>query len=675
MLFIELGSYGITAAFVLAIFSVIASVWGGLSRRADFILAGRNAAMAVFGLVTAASIALLWLLLARDYRVEYVAGHVDNQLNAFYRFSAFWGGQEGSLLLWVLLLCIFSFTVIVQNRGRNQVLMPYVTATLMVTALFFLTILAFITPPFATLPTPPPDGKGLNPLLQDWGMVIHPPNLYLGFVGFAVPFAFCIGALVSGKLDTDWITSTRRWTLFAWFFLGIGILLGGAWAYKELGWGGYWAWDPVENASLMPWLTGTAFLHSVMIQEKRGMLKVWNVSLIIMTYALTIFGTFLTRSGIISSVHAFASSSFGWAFLAYLAIALAVSFGLVIWRLPLLRSEHEMESFFSREASFLLNNVVLVGMTFAVFWGTIFPVVSEAVKGIKVTVGPPFFNQVNVPIAILLIFLAGASPLLAWRRTSGKQFQKSFVYPSVVAAGGLATLLLFGVTHVFAVLAIALSIFSVATIWLEYYRGVSARVRHQGENAWTAFWELTMRNKRRFGGYIVHLGMAILFIGIAASSAYQQVGEVRLRPGESFSMNGIRLRFEGLRETRNSQYTSAFAKLAVYQGGRRMGEIEPEKRLYFTPPQPTTEAGIRRGFASDIYAVFAEAGEDGATFRFMINPLLNWVWMGGIIFTLGSLICFFPERWGRRRRALPSAYGSEGDYRAPDKSPTPAAAE
>ncbi|MEK6708992.1 MAG: cytochrome c-type biogenesis CcmF C-terminal domain-containing protein, partial [Nitrospinota bacterium] len=456
----------------------------------------------------------------------------------------------------------------------------------------------------------------------------------------------------SGKLDTDCIPSTRRWTLFSWFFLGVGILLGGAWAYKELGWGGYWAWDPVENASLMPFLTGTAFLHSVMIQEKRGMLKVWNVSLIILTYALTIFGTFLTRSGIISSVHAFANSSFGWTFLAYLAIALMVAFGLVIWRLPLLRSEHEMESFFSREASFLLNNVVLVGMTFAVFWGTIFPVVSEAVKGIKVTVGPPFFNQVNVPIAILLIFLAGASPLLAWRMTSSRQLQKSFVYPTAVAAGALAALLLFGVTHLYAVLAIALSIFVVAAIWIEYYRGVSVRMRHQGESLLAAAWELTMRNKRRFGGYIVHLGMAILFIGVAASSAYQQVGEVRLRPGESFAMNGLRLRFEGLREERTPQYNSAFALLAVYQGGQKLGQLEPEKRMYFTPPQPTTEAGIRRGFTSDIYAVFAEADEDGATFRFMVNPLLNWVWVGGVIFSLGSILCFLPERWGRRRRAF-----------------------
>ena len=651
MIAIQFGHYSLLASIVLAVFAIGAPVIGVRMRRADLIAAGRNAAVGVFWLVSGASAALIYLLMARDYRVEYVAGHVNNTLNGFYRFSAFWGGQEGSLLLWLLLLCVFSFVLIRQNRDRNLELMPYVTATLMATALFFLIILNFVTPPFDTLATPPADGRGLNPLLQDWGMVIHPPNLYLGYVGFAVPFAFCIGALASGKLDTDWITSTRRWTLFAWFFNGVGILLGGAWAYKELGWGGYWAWDPVENASLMPWLVGTAFLHSVMIQEKRGMLKVWNVSLIIITYALTIFGTFLTRSGIISSVHAFADSTFGWAFLVYLLVALVVSFGLVIWRLPELQSEHEMESFFSREASFLLNNVVLVGITFAVFWGTIFPVVSEAVKGVKVTVGPPFFNQVNVPIGLLLIFLCGAGPLFAWRRTSRKQMNRSFVYPSVVAVGALVVLVLFGVHHVYAALAFGLSAFVVGTITLEYWRGISSRVRHQGERIVQAAWELTMRNKRRFGGYIVHLGMAILFVGIAASSAYQEVGEVRLRLGESFALNGVRMRYEGIRENATPQYRSAFARLGVYRAGYRIGEVEPEKRLYFTPPQPTTEPGIRRGARSDIYAVFAEADSDGtATFKFMVNPLVNWVWAGGIVFTLGAIICFLPERWGRRRK-------------------------
>ena len=655
MFLIDLGNYGLWAAYILALYSVVVSIWGGVSKRRDLVTAGRNAAVAVFGLVSLASVSLIILLLNRDYRVEYVASIVNNTLNAFYRFSGFWGGQEGSLLLWLLLLCIFSFTVIMQNRRRNAEIIPYATATLMITAAFFLTILNFVTPPFDTLANPPTDGQGLNPLLQDWGMVIHPPNLFLGYVGFSVPFAFCIGALASGKLDSSWISSTRRWTLFAWFFNGMGILLGGAWAYRELGWGGYWAWDPVENASLMPWLTGTAFLHSVMIQERRGMLKVWNVSLIIITYILTMFGTFLTRSGIISSVHAFANSSFGWTFLAYILVALIVSFSLVIWRLPLLKSEHEIESFFSREAGFLLNNVVLVGITFAVFWGTMFPVISEAVQGIKVTVGPPFFNQVNVPIALLLILLAGVGPLLAWRKGSVKLLRKIFVYPIGVALVSLAVLVAFGVRHVYAVLAFSLCIFMIATIVLEYYRGISARRRHQGEGVFAAAWELTMRNKRRFGGYIVHFGIAVLFIGVAASSAYQMVGEVRLGIGESFAMNNFRLRYEGVRGGRNEHYQSAFARLTVYKGGHRLGEIEPEKRVYFTPPQPTTEAGIRYGLTEDVYAVFAEVDGDGsATFKFLVNPLISWVWFGGYIIFLGTIVCFLPERWGRRRRAQPA---------------------
>ncbi|MEE9239574.1 MAG: heme lyase CcmF/NrfE family subunit [bacterium] len=660
MFLIDLGNYGLWAAYILALYSVAASIWGAVRERADLVAAGRNAAVAVFGLVTSASVCLIILLLNRDYRVEYVAGIVNNSLNAFYRFSAFWGGQEGSLLLWLLLICVYSFIVILQNRRRNAALMPYVTATLMVTAAFFLTILNFVTPPFDTLAAPPADGQGLNPLLQDWGMVIHPPNLFLGYVGFSVPFAFCIGALASGKLDPGWISTTRRWTLWAWFFNGMGVLLGGAWAYRELGWGGYWAWDPVENASLMPWLTGTAFLHSVMIQEKRGMLKVWNVSLIILTYILTMFGTFLTRSGIISSVHAFANSTFGWVFLAYILVALAVSFALVIWRLPMLKSEHEIESFFSREAGFLLNNVVLVSITFAVFWGTMFPVISEAVQGIKVTVGPPFFNQVNVPIGLLLILLAGAGPLLAWRRGSAKLLRKNFVYPVLVAVVSLTVLLLNVVRHVYAVLAFSLCLFMIATIVLEYYRGISARRRHQGEGVFAAAWELTMRNKRRFGGYIVHFGMAVLFIGVAASSAYQIVGEVRLRIGESFAMDGFRLRYEGVRQDRNSHFQSAFARLGVYKAGYRLGQIEPEKRLYFTPPQPTTEAGIRYGLSEDVYAVFAEVDqEDGAaTFKFLVNPLITWIWIGGYIVIMGTIVCFLPERWGRRRKARPVGAGA-----------------
>ncbi|MFQ5894892.1 MAG: heme lyase CcmF/NrfE family subunit [Nitrospinota bacterium] len=646
---IELGHYSLLAALALALYAALVSFAGGRRRRADLIRSGENAAYGVFGLVTVAVFALVYLQVTFDFRVEYVASQVTLSLPLFYRVTALWGGQKGSLLLWLWLAVLFGAIASYQNRHKNRELMPYVCSTVMCTAIFFLTILNFVTVVFKTLPNPPADGRGLNPLLHDWGMIIHPPALYLGFVGFGIPFAFAIAALISGKLDSDWIASTRRWTLFSWFFLGNGLLLGGAWAYRELGWGGYWAWDPVENASFMPWLTGTAFLHSVMIQEKRGMLKVWNISLIILTYALTIFGTFLTRSGIITSVHAFANSAFGWVFFGFMVLGLAASFGLLLWRLPLLKSENELESFFSRESAFLLNNVVLVGAAFAVFWGTIFPVISELVKGVKVTVGPPFFNQVNVPIFLALMAIMGVGPLIAWRKATLQNLRKNFTYPLLTALVAFFVFLFFGVREMLVTLALALCVFVLATIWLEFYRGARARRRMSGEGVGAALWDLLTRDKRRYGGYIVHLGVVILFVGVAASSAYQTVEEVRLRQGESFALNGFRLRYEGLRAGGNDLYRAWRAQLTVFREGRRLGVLYPEKRIYFRPEQPTTEAAIRVTPREDLYTVFAEAEEDGtATFKFMLNPLITWVWAGGVVVALGGILCMLPDGWGRR---------------------------
>ncbi len=650
MFLVDLGKYSIFFALILSVTSIFFSFFGGFLKNNRLTKVGSNSAISVFFLVVTASCSLICLLMARDYRVKYVANHVNNSLEAFYRFSAFWGGQEGSLMLWLLLLCLYCFLVIRQNQKRNLDLMPFVVCTLMATAFFFLFLLNFLTLPFDLNVVPPIDGKGLNPLLQDWGMVIHPPILYIGYVGYVVPFSFCIAALVTGKLDNDWIQTIRRWTLFAWFFNGTGILLGGAWAYKELGWGGYWAWDPVENASLMPWLTGTAFLHSVIIQEKRGMLKVWNVVLIILTYLLTIFGTFVTRSGILSSVHAFANSNFGWVFLVYMLIVLFVSFFFVFLRLPKLKSEHELESFFSREAGFLLNNVVFVSITFAIFWGTMFPVISELVEGVKVTVGPPFFDQVNVPISMFLLLLLGAGPLMAWRITSISQIKKNFLLPTLVGLSGALVLVFFQIHHLFGVMAISLSIFSICAIFIEFHKGAKLIKERMSLNYISCIWFLTMNNKRRFGGYIVHLGMAILFIGVAASSAFQVTEEVRLRPGESFHVGSVRLRYEGVKQEISESYRAVRAKLTVFSMGHRIGSVSPERRIYFTPPQPTTEAGIRRGFLYDVYAVFSDVDSSGAaSFKFMVNPLLNWIWFGGIVFSLGAIICFLPERWSKRK--------------------------
>src|SRR5215475_1549796 len=436
---IELGPLAINLAFVLSAYAVVISLIGAWRGRRDFVASAEHAVLAVWGAVLVAVAALLHALVIHDFRLEYVAAYSSSTLPLYYTVAALWGGQKGSLLWWLLILSSISAVVVLQNRHKNRDLMPYVMAVLMTVALFFSALLVFITPPFELLAVPAKEGRDLNPLLQNYWMTIHPPSLYTGFVGMSVPFAFAMAALASGKLGDVWIRTTRRWTLFAWFFLSLGNLFGALWAYEVLGWGGYWAWDPVENAAFMPWLTGTAFLHSVMIQEKKNMLKVWNMVLVILTFSLTIFGTFLTRSGVISSVHSFTQSGLGPFFLGFLAVILTVSIALLVWRLPMLRSENELDSLLSRRSAFLFNHLILVRIAFAVFWGTVFPVISEWVRGVKITVGPPFFNRVNAPLGLALLFLMGVGPVIAWRRASWSNLKKSFLWPLVTGgvAGGI----------------------------------------------------------------------------------------------------------------------------------------------------------------------------------------------------------------------------------------------
>jgi len=413
-----LGSFSLWLAFIVSAYALIASLVGVKIKSLKWIKSGENAVFAVSGLLTLASIVLIYAFLIHDFQIQYVAEHSSRSLPLVYRLSALWAGQEGSLLLWEWLLAVFASLILLQNRGKNEQLLPYVVAVMMGISFFFLGLLVFTSRPFLELPSFLSDGRGLNPLLQNPGMIIHPPTLFIGYVGFSVPFAFAIAALLSGQLGDTWIKSTRRWVLFSWLFLGLGNLFGAQWAYVELGWGGYWAWDPIENASLLPWLTGTAYLHSVMIQERRGMLKVWNMVLIILTFTLTLFGTFLVRSGILSSVHAFAVSPLlGTLFLTFIGGVLLFSFILLLGRLELLRSENELDSLLSRESTFLFNNLILVGAAFAIFWGTVFPLISEAVRGVKITVGPPFYNQIMVPIGLALLLLTGICPLISWRRT------------------------------------------------------------------------------------------------------------------------------------------------------------------------------------------------------------------------------------------------------------------
>lgn len=640
-----IGAFALRFAFCTAIYAVVAALLGGRLRRANLLQSAERATYAVFGLVTIAMLAMVYALLAHDFSLQYITSVSNRSMSVFYLIASLWGGQEGSMLLWLWILAIYSAIAVRQHRFRHRESMPYVISTLMLTALLFLTMLVFAEDPFKQLPQTPRDGQGLNPLLQHPLMVIHPPNLYLGFVGYAVPFAFAIGALASGRLDSQWIRSVRRWTLVSWLFNTIGVLLGGQWAYVELGWGGYWAWDPVENASLMPWLTATAFLHSVMIQEKKGMLKVWNMSLIILTYALSIFGTFLTRSGVISSVHAFAESSLGTYFLLYLAGALVVAVALLIKRLPQLQSDHRLESVISRESSFLFNNLFLVGMMFAVLWGTMFPVISEAVRGVKISVAAPFFNQVNVPLGLALLFLSGVCPLIAWRKASLRNLQRNFLYPLSLSFFATAALYMIGIRHVVALISLSICLFVSGTLILEFYRGTRARRASTGGTVWQALGSLIQRNRRRYGGYIVHFGVVLIFVGITGSAAYQVEQDVVLSPAGQGKVGPYTIYYENLTRLVEPTHESFVARVRVTRGDKPVTTLFPEKRLYFAQNQPTTEVALRTTLWSDLYIILAgfEASKI-ATFKVFINPLVAWMWIGGLVIVVGTIVAIWPER-------------------------------
>jgi cytochrome c-type biogenesis protein CcmF len=651
----QFGQFSLALAFVVTIYSIVASLLGIRFKNDKLIASGRNAAVGTFVCVTAAILALAYLLASSDFSIQYVAEHSNRDLPLYFKLSSLWGGQEGSLLLWGWLLTIYAAIVVIQNRRKHTAMMPYVTAVLMFTSLFFTTMHLFVVNPFnqlvtvqadgSRIPFVPADGSGLNPLLQYILMIIHPPIMYLGLVGFAVPFAFAMAAMMSRQLGDTWIRTTRRWTMIAWFFLGTAILLGGKWAYVELGWGGFWGWDPVENASLMPWLIGTAFLHSVMVQEKKGMLKVWNMVLIILTYVMCIFGTFLTRSGVVSSVHAFAQSSIGGYFLAFIMIVLSGSLYLLTERLPDLKSENQMESIVSRESSFMFNNLILLASCFAIFWGTMFPVLSEAVTGDKVTVGPPFFNRVNVPIAVFLLFLTGVGPLLAWRKASTNSLKRNFLWPAGIALAAGGILYFLGVDHFYSWISVVMSIFVTICIGREFYKGARARATGSGENFVEAVVNLTLRNTRRYGGYIVHFGFVLLFIGWAGQ-AFTSDNQSEAGIGDTFSMKQYVLRVDklGIEDTPN--YRSQKATVSLFEYGKKVAILYPERRVYKASQQPTTEVSIRSTLREDIYLVFSGANPDGskAIFQVYYNPLVMWVWIGGIVLGLGTLIALLPNK-------------------------------
>src|ERR1043166_5879453 len=582
-----LGTLALWLAFLLGVWGALAGFVGGLATppRPDLARSSRHAVFAMCAALLVAVVSLEWALFQHDFNVEYVAAYTSRNLPTFYTWSALYAGQKGSLLFWATVLSVFGSLALLLTPRRHRELLPHVAGVVSVVAAFFISVMLFgHANPFQRLPYTPLDGNGLNPQLQNPGMVFHPPMLYLGYISITIPFAFAIAALLSKRLDADWLGAIRKWTLLSWLFLSIGLMIGMWWAYVELGWGGYWAWDPVENAALLPWLVMTAFLHSVMIQEKRGMLKKWNLALIIGAWLLSIFGTFITRSGVIASVHSFTQSNVGYFFLAFLVLAAVSSFTLYATRLPLLEAEARLESMVSREASFLFNNLLLIGIAFSVLWGTLFPILSEAIRGTKITVGPPFFNQVNVPLGLSLLALTGIGPLIAWRRASIPNLRRQFAVPVTAAIFVLLIFLVAGMRDVGALMALTIGGFVFATVIQEFARGARARHRQYGEPTALAVVQLLSRNRRRYGGYIVHVAMAMLFIAFAGMS-FKTETEATLRPGESATLRGADGHVYTFTHLGISQYNAlnrqvTAALVEVHRDGKAIGRLRTEKRQH-----------------------------------------------------------------------------------------------
>ena len=667
-----LGTFALWAALLLACWSAAIALLGPWQRRPSLAVAVTRGAYAVCGALLVATAALWQGIFAHDFNIEYVWAYTSRNLPTYYLVAGFWAGQKGSLLFWAVILSIFGALAQALTSSRHKHLLPYVAGVTNLVVAFFVAVMLFgHANPFERMAFTPADGRGLNPQLQNPGMVMHPPMLYLGYISITIPFAFAIAALMARRLDTGWIIAMRKWALASWLFLSIGITLGMWWAYVELGWGGVWAWDPVENAPLLAWLTLTAFLHSVMIQEKRGMLKRWNVSLMIGTFLLSIFGTFITRSGIIASVHSFTQSDIGYFFLALLFVSAVLSFTLLYTRWPMLEAEVQLESLLSRESAFLFNNLALVGIAFSVLWGTLFPILSEAVKGTKITVGPPFFDRVNVPLGLFLLLLTGIGPLIAWRKASAANLRRQFIVPLLSGAVTAATLVAMGLRDFYPLVALSLAGFVLGTVAQEFYRGIRARMSLHGEQMLLALAHLIARNRRRYGGYIVHVGIVIYFVAFTGL-AFKVKHETVLLPG---AVDTIRSPFGHtytLTHLGVSQYTRlnrhvSVATLEVRLDGKRLGTITSEKRQYvdsFDQPtfEPATEIGLRSTLREDLYVVYAGSpdGTEAARYTIMINPLVTWFWIGCGVLTIGGLITMWPGgpqlRTPRRRVVAQAGY-------------------
>ncbi|HCC59404.1 MAG TPA: cytochrome C biogenesis protein [Solibacterales bacterium] len=648
----NVGAFALLMAMCVSLFAIVAAVVGRVRNKPFLVLSAERAVLAVWALVTTASGILVYALMTSDFHFAYVAGHSNKAMPTIYKFTAWWGGQEGSLLFWSWLLATYAAVVVVTNKRRHRDFIPYVMAILSTVQAFFLLLNNFVASPFQVLAvgqfiTSVPDGVGLNPLLQYPAMAIHPPMLYLGYVGFAVPFAFAMASLITRQKGDAWIHTTRRWTIVTWLFLGVGIVLGSAWAYHVLGWGGYWAWDPVENASLLPWLGGTAFLHSVMMQEKKGMMKIWNMALVAVTFFLCLFGTFLTRSGVVSSVHAFAQSPIGTYFVAFLALLVAGTVYLILDRLPYLRSESQLESVVSRESSFLFNNLVLLASCFAVLWGTLFPVISEWVSNEKISLDGPWFNRLMIPIGLFLLVLTGVGPLFAWRRTSVESLRRNFLVPGLAAIALAIALFALGMRNAYAIISFGFCLFVMMTIVSEFYRGARAISNKDGINLLSATVQLTHRNTRRYGGYLVHMGIVLMFIGWTGS-AFNQNSTVEVNGGSTATIGAYTLQVVELRngDTENYQWDSALLK--VSKNGQYLGTLEPERRFYKASQQGTAKVALRTRLNEDLYINFAGRVGDAATLQLYIFPLVTWIWIGALGLVGGTLIALVPSQVTRQ---------------------------
>lgn len=648
----NIGYLAVVLGFTLAIYSIIAGIAGRLTRNAFLEVSAQRGVMTTWALTTVASGVLLAAILLDDFRLNYVASYSSIDQPLLYQFSAWWGGQEGSLLFWAWIAATYSFVAVYTSRKRHADMISYVIAILMSVVAFFLGIVAFVANPFTVLMSGPQiatlgDGNGLNPLLQHPMMAVHPPILYLGYVGFVVPFAFAIASVITKQPGDEWIRTTRVWSMVTWGFQSLGVLLGMRWAYVVLGWGGYWMWDPVENASLLPWITGTAFLHSVMMQEKKGMMKIWNIVLVSATFFLCMFGTMLTRSGLVSSVHAFAQSNIGDYFVWFLTIGIGGTIYLILSRLDFLKSESKLDSVLSRESSFLFNNVILLASCFAILWGTLFPVISEAVTGEKISVGAAFFNRVNIPIGLLLLLLTGLGPLFSWRKTSAASLKKNFLWPAILGVTVGAVLMAFGMRNLYALMTFMLSAFVTATVAVEFYRGARVIARKQAMGFAAALVELTHRNTRRYGGYLVHMGIVFLFIGFAGL-AFTETAQLEMRIGETMRLGKYELALKDLVDTEGPNYVSSTAVFDLMRDGEVITEMRPEQRIFMAgqQPQPTGIPALRTRLNEDVYVVLSgfERESRNPIIKAYINPLVMWVWIGGLTLVFGTLVALWPSK-------------------------------